>query len=301
MSGCGYGVYYGTGHTVSGTVSGCSYGVYNGTGHTVSGTVSGCSYGVIYGTGHTVSGTVSGCGTGVIFGTGWLRGVVLSGNTQDMYPNGGYWQGWGVTLSSATQCTYYKHSQIASQEMHNAAVAIMDLGGVAEALGFWTLGGYTKSAAYAVGTHGTPPAELALVHESTFEDNDRLNWVEYVVWGVSGQAVAVTFYGKLTAHAAFTTLPSIGIYDPTEGWQSVDEVLDVETMAASTDWQTLTVTYTPTRDRELRVRMQGCGGNAGGTGTEQLYWYAEIAPSSAGGGGGGPVVGSRIVRGLGAL
>ena len=52
-------------------------------------------------------------------------------------------------------------------------------------------------------------------------------------------------------------------------------------MAANTDWQTLTATYTPTHDRELRVRMQGVGGNAGGTGTEQLYWFAVI---STGGG-----------------
>ena len=287
VSGCSNGVNYGTGHTVSGTVSGCSNGVNYGTGNTVSGTVSGCSNGVYYGTGHTVSGTVSGCNSGVNGGTGWLHGATLSDNTQDMYPNGGYWQGWGVTLSSATQCTYYKHSQIASTEDRNAAVAIMDLGGVAEALGFWTLGGYTKSATYAEGTHGTPPVALSLVHETTFEDNDRLTWAEYAVWGVSGQQVSVTFYGKLTAHATFTTLPSIGIYDPTKGWQHADEDLDTDTMAASTDWQTLTVTYTPTRDRELRVRVQGCGGNAGGTGTEQLYWYAEITPSPAGSGGGG--------------
>ena len=288
VSGCGTGVNGGTGHTVSGTVSGCSNGVYIGTGHTVSGTVSGCSNGVYIGTGHTVSGTVSGCSNGVNGGTGFLYGATFSDNTSDMYPNGGYWQGWGVTLSSATQCTYYKHSQIASNEDRNAAVAIMDLGGVSEALGFWTLGGYTKSATYAVGTHGTPPVALSLVHETTFEDNDRLTWAEYAIWGVSGQQVSVTFYGKLTGTAAWTTRPSIGIYDPTEGWQSVDEDLStVETMANNTDWQTLTVTYTPTRDRELRVRMQGCGGNAGGTGTEQLYWYAEITPSPAGSGGGG--------------
>ena len=247
--------------------------------------MSGCSYGVYTGTGHTVSGTVSGCSVGVYTGTGWLHGATFNGNTLDIYSSGGCWHGWGVTLGSATQCTQYKHSQVDKNEDRNAAVAIMELGGVAEALGFWTMGGYTKSATYAVGTHGTPPVTLALVHETTFEDNDRLTWVEYAIWGVSGQQITVTFYGKLTGTAAWTTLPSIGIYDPTKGWQAVGEALNVSAaMASNTDWQTLTVTYTPTRDRELRVRMQGKGGNAGGTGTEQLYWYAEIAPGASGGG-----------------
>lgn len=316
ISGCSTGVSGGNDVTVSGTISGCSTGVSAGKGHTVSGTISGCSNGVSAGRNHTVSGTVSGCNVGIVdsldmvisgivsncyylvtSGSGWLHGAVLSGGNRAMYPDGGYWQGWGATITSETQCTQYKHSQNKSSESRNSAVAILDFSGVAEALGFWTLGGYTKSATYAEGTHGTPPVALALVHETTFEDNDRITWAEYSIWGVSGQQVSVTFYGKLTAHAAFTTLPSIGIYDPTKGWQDGDEDLDVETMAASTNWQTLTVTYTPTRDRELRVRVQGIGGNAGGTGTEQLYWYAEITPSPAGSGGGGfPILGGSVVR-----
>jgi hypothetical protein len=64
-------------------------------------------------------------------------------------------------------------------------------------------------------------------------------------------------------------------------------------MASNTDWQTLSATHTPTYDRELRVRMQGVGGNAGGTGTEQLYWFAAIATGSAGGGGNRPAFGDR--------
>jgi hypothetical protein len=42
----GNGVYgvYGSGHTISGTVSGCNNGVYYGSGHTISGTVSGCKW-----------------------------------------------------------------------------------------------------------------------------------------------------------------------------------------------------------------------------------------------------------------
>ena len=39
----GYGINYGLGHTISGSVSGCNYGIYYGSGHTISGSVSGCS------------------------------------------------------------------------------------------------------------------------------------------------------------------------------------------------------------------------------------------------------------------
>ena len=39
----GNGVNFGTGHTISGTISGCATGVYFGTGHTISGTISGCA------------------------------------------------------------------------------------------------------------------------------------------------------------------------------------------------------------------------------------------------------------------
>ena len=54
------------------------YGIYSGTGHTVSGTVSGCYYGVIYGTGHTVSGTVSGCNIQFYFNPGDSQGLSVT-------------------------------------------------------------------------------------------------------------------------------------------------------------------------------------------------------------------------------
>jgi hypothetical protein len=62
ITGCNYGVYYGVSHTISGTIFGCSIGVYYGVSHTISGTISGCSYGVYYGASHVFSGTITGCG-----------------------------------------------------------------------------------------------------------------------------------------------------------------------------------------------------------------------------------------------
>ena len=51
----GYGIYSGTGHTISGTISGCNYGVYYGTGHMISGTISGCNYVFQFGTSDTAA------------------------------------------------------------------------------------------------------------------------------------------------------------------------------------------------------------------------------------------------------
>jgi len=89
VSGSTSGVDTGTGHTISGTVSGNTYGVLNGTGFTISGTVSGNTYGVVYGTGHTISGTVSGNSDGVYGGTGHTISGTVSGSTNDFrYPVG---------------------------------------------------------------------------------------------------------------------------------------------------------------------------------------------------------------------
>jgi hypothetical protein len=311
VSGCNYAAYSGSGHTISGVVSGCSYIAYSGSGHTISGVVSGCNYGAHYGTGHTISGVVSGCGNGVYFGSGHtISGVVsgcsygvyygtavlvaasLSGNTRDVYNV--IVSGFGATLGSATQNGAYKYTTVPMAEVRFTC-GIFDLAGVAGALGFWTQGGYCKSATYSAGTHGTPSitAPNSLVHEMTFEDNNRLGYVEIPVYAKAGVPLVVTMHGKLTGTSAWTTRPSIGIYDPAKPWQDGAEVLNASAaMASNTDWQTLTATYTPTYDRTLNIRMQGNGGTAGGTGTEKLYWIFTYTN------GGGFVPHTQVIGGL---
>ncbi len=80
ISGCNSGLNHGTSHTISGTVSGCNSGL-NGTSHTISGTVSGCNSGLNYGTSHTISGTVSGCNSGLNSGTSHTISGTVSGNS----------------------------------------------------------------------------------------------------------------------------------------------------------------------------------------------------------------------------
>jgi hypothetical protein len=119
--------------------------------------------------------------------------------------------------------------------------------------------------------------------------------VEFAIPATTGNPVTVTFYGRLTGTTAWTTRPSIGIYDPTKGWLAVGEELNASAaMASNTDWQTLTATYEPTWDRELRIRMQGKGGNAGGTGTEKLYWFGELTTIN----GRTPLILSGVINGI---
>lgn len=223
---------------------------------------------------NNVWGTIHGCGIGII-GCVTFCGCVLCNLTADIemqYPF--VITGFASLLGAIPVLNTMANVSRYPQEMR-AFAGLQNYGGQ-ERVGFWTVGGETLSADYAVGTHGTPPVASSYVHESTFKRNDRINWVDFDLRGVKGKPVIVTFYGKLTG-LAWVTRPTIGVYDTAKMWQDPTEILMVSgQMAANTDWQTITVTYIPSYDRPLRVRMQGMGGDALGTGTEQLYWFVKI-------------------------
>jgi hypothetical protein len=158
-------------------------------------------------------------------------------------------------------------------------------GGVEDYLGWYTQGGKTLTVAYVLGTHGTPPVSSSYIHESTFEDNNRNTWVEWNLWGISGTPITATFYGKLTGTSAWTTRPKIGFYDPSKQFMVAGEILsESSVMTNDTNWQTITLTYTPSANMPITFRMQGVGGTSGGAGTEKLYWFHALS-----GGGGGAV------------
>jgi len=319
VSGCSSGVYSCSAATVSGTVSGCSSGVYSCSAATVSGTVSGCNNGLSGCSAATVSGTVSGCNNGLSgcsaatvsgtvsgcsFGLDTCASFLLLNtasftNITDIYRSSG--QAYGTSLNGATQVDVYKHVDNPTLPDFRYGITAQDLGDTGYGIGFWTLGGYCKTAAYAEGTHGTPPVVTAYVHEQVFEDSDRSCWVELPIWAPAGRQITLTFYGKLTGTSSFLTRPKVGIYDPGGLWLDASEELSVQQVANDTDWHTHTITYTAGYDREVRLKVWGIGGNAGGTGTEKLYWFHTLAIAGEGGGGGGgayPVIGSSIVRSI---
>ena len=64
--GSGFGIYYGSAHTISGTIYGFSYGVFRANDYTCSSVVLSCGNGLYEGNRLTISGTIAGCTVGVI-------------------------------------------------------------------------------------------------------------------------------------------------------------------------------------------------------------------------------------------
>lgn len=272
------------GNRIDGTIMCCTIGMTSSGQCIVTGTITGCTTGISAAGNITVTGTISYCTTAISGSTVDLRGATITA-TCGTGMTSSFATGSGAILVASTLVASYKHSSLVRAEAP-LGIALFNFGNTNNYLGFWTLGGFTKTAAYSVGTHIAPPVASTFIHEMTFEDSDRVNWVEFPVYGLAGQAVTVTFYGRLTATSLWTTRPNVGIYDPTKQWQTAPEILNASAaMASNTDWQTLTATYTPTYDRELRIRVQGVGGNAGGTGTEKLYWFHTLSLGAAAAGG----------------
>jgi hypothetical protein len=79
---------------------------------------------------------------------------------------------------------------------------------------------------------------------------------------------------KVTSLADWTAAPTISFEDADLPPLATGRVLASTTLTiADTDWHTTTLTYLPTISRQLVLRMQGQGGNVGGTGTGKLYWH----------------------------
>jgi len=245
----------------------------------INGTIRGCGTVQQYSAQIHVSASIVGCGTGFYMAGVDLLGASFANNGVDLNVNMQYMHGVGTTLGSTSQVSNYKGSSSRNVDARTGVAIESGFGGVAGAIGFWTLGGYTKSATYSVGTHGTPPITPPnnLIHEMLFEYNGLFNWAEFHIWGLANKPVNVTFYGALTGTTTWTTRPNVGIYDPTKAWQVAGEILNASAaMASNTNWQTLTATYKPTYDRALLVRIQGIGGTSGGSGTEKLYWFHTV-------------------------
>jgi len=206
--------------------------------------------------------------------------------------------GYAAGLRSATQVSGYKHVNSYGQDapVRVQIVDLCDANGAVQPgyVGCWCPGGFTKTAAYSAGTHGTPPVTLAAVHVSTFEDSDRDTWVEFPIMAKAYQPVTVTVYHKVTSTTGWTTAPLIEICDANIGWKLANEVLASSSSfsVADTDWHTDRARYLPAYDRPLVVRIRGCGGNAGGTGTGAMYWWQVIETSDRG----APTLGGRTSR-----
>jgi len=234
VSGCTSGVYYGSGHTISGTVSGCSNGVYSGSGHTISGTVSGCTYGVYYGSGHTISGTVSGCTNGVYYAGFTGYGMVLTGNTTPVLH-------FGITGGQLLKGRCFRYAAGANDTRA------------------WSAGG-----SMAPSTEGERIYSKPWTHKFTYNDSAFWNVMEWELGGVTDLVIYIPVYAKLEASGLAA--------DERLHWQIIDPMqdpfcgaysaLDEWIAADSTSEQTHVLTYTRTHNMPLLLRC--CAKRASG-------------------------------------
>jgi len=163
----------------------------------------------------------------------------------------------------------------------------------------YTPGGKTETVAYSLATHGVPIDTIDKVHVSTFEDYDAYTFMRWpAMWVKAGQKIKVRVNHKVDTSSGWVEVPSFVIAD----YQKIDTYVAGEVLAttgaftvADGDWHVSEVEYTPTHDMWVTLRMQGKGGNTGGTGTNHLYWNQEVTVGTSGGGG-GSVFGSGVIR-----
>jgi hypothetical protein len=208
------------------------------------------------------AGDVQFCSAGIFSGQVELRTATFSNNSIDIrsYYQSSIMRGYGVTLASTNQ---YGNATTASpyglfiQDLGNSGVP--QAGRILMANG----SGYMKSEGYVIGTHGTPPASLDFVHRITYSSTYLGNtYYEWDVKGINGTPITATVYVK-SAQTGMALLPTVAICNKRLEYGNSAEILASTTAADNTDWQTLTLNYTPTENCPLTVRVYAK--NASGT------------------------------------
>jgi hypothetical protein len=247
ISGCNNGIHYGSGHTAT-TISGCSNGIYYGSGHTAT-TISGCSNGIYYGSGHTAT-TISGCSNGIYYGGINARGCTLEDNTTDIdYPANSVL--YASSLDSATQVSNYLGLGYASY------VWSYDHGGSVGRIRSWTGGGTIVSQEWAdveSGVKADCPITPDYLHLATFELATHFNFFEWPLVSDGRTTISITIYAR-KQQTGETDVPRFAICDMTKNFPDAAAALDAEDMADNTDWQTITLSYTPTDTDQLCLRF----------------------------------------------
>lgn len=224
-----------------------------------------------------IGGTISGCGYVMYTVAGFLTsGVTLDGNSVLIaYPRRVIAYGLTHSRTSSVVSAYLSGSDYNTR--NEIGITFYDYLDTPGYIARYDVGGYTVSAAYNLGTHGTPPAPYAsgpptCIHATIAQDSDVEHHVEFPLFGANGQNLRVGIYAKQPSSGVFITMPTWEIVDKANPVAS--EVLGTVTLTDNTNWQSLSVSSgILTADRPLFLRMRCKGGNEGGTGTVTLYWF----------------------------
>jgi hypothetical protein len=298
-----YGANQLTDSILSGIVVGPIYGLLSCDGMTMSGKLLGSTSGIYSCTGVRVSGTIAGCLNGAISSgkiyvkdgakiVGNTNGIVKSSymihagaqiggsaapdaNAVDVAPYGAMLVGHGTSFRSSTQVSSYLKTS-GGQRLGVSIYDLADSGGTPQPgrVKGWSEGGTTVSIEWAnvpAGISTDCPITPDFLHKTTFELDGYSSLFGWPLLGKAGVPVHATITCR-KQQTGETVAPHFDICDPQEGFEAAGEQLATVSMADSTDWQTLTLSYTPSYDKPLSFRASG----QNGSGT--MYYFWEIDP-----------------------
>jgi hypothetical protein len=111
------------------------------------------------------------------------------------------------------------------------------------------------------------------------EDSDVNHLVEIPLWCAAGQNLTVKVYARLeTAGTCTLLLPRFRLIYPGEIDGTSTEILETGQLTDNNDWQAFTLNSgVRTQEGPIWLRMEARGGNAGGTGTDDFYWFHVVS------------------------
>jgi len=244
-----------------GVISGCTYGVNSGSGHTFSGgAISGCTYGVNSGSGHTFSGgVISGCSQGVNSGSGHFQwpGIVMSGNTRDMYGLCVF-DGYAASLNSTTQVAAFNNNvEGLNPPNGRAQIVIRDIGGAPGALKAWMYAGRITDRSGI-----EPNFAIGATRKYIFENNATPVFLDRVIYAEAGKPIWANVSMQKDVNG-MTETPRVQIfdeaYDPFDGYAVGAE----QVMADDLVQHDYVLTYTALRtgNHVVRIRGKNAAGN----------------------------------------
>lgn len=201
------------------------------------------------------------------------------GNTQEIYSDAnGYVDiiGYRIRMSSGTKVTGYKQTNVPD----GFQTVIYDRKPYGDDQmgyhGAWMPGGYVSTTDGSGGVidgwvesafldSGNKPAAVSSAHVHNFEVAAYPVWLDIPIYGCKGVPVVFRVYWCKSANG-MTATPTAAIMGPEQAFG--DTPLASITMIDNTTWQTALLTYTPTYDQQLILRVSGR--NATGS----LQWQA---------------------------
>lgn len=172
-----------------------------------------------------------------------------------------------VEITPASPIAIYQHYS----DNHNFSTQFFNPTG--RHIQAWNSGGRIATEAYDLGTHGVTPTTTDIVYKNTFEA-DYSNGIDLRLTARRGSPLTVHVHIKKST-ATMTVSPYAELCDPSYGFGNAGEQLAIAVSDDHTDWQTIAVSFTPSYDRSIALRI--AGKNPSGS----FYWYWELLNSSS--------------------